>query len=127
MGLIARMLRETVVYWPPTGPDQFGILGFGTAVELPGRWEDATEEFIDANGTRTMSKARVYVGEDVLVGGFLWRGDLSSGSDITSTTDPRLNPGAWEIRKFDKLPKLHFVPADLLDPTSDKFLRTVLL
>jgi len=121
MGVITRMLRQTAVYWPPesieTGGDDFDDFGqalVSTGYEIEVRWVDVTEEFIDSNGTRQLSRAKVYVSEDVEVGGILMLGEEA---DITDLVDIKENEGAWEIRRFEKQPNFK----------ATEFLRTAFL
>ena len=103
MGIITKMLKQTAVYWAPSGADEYGIPTWATPVEISCRWEDSTAEFTDADGERKMSKAIVYVSQDVEERGVLLLSDLNSGID---QDNPKANDGAWEIRRFDKLPNL---------------------
>jgi len=117
MSLITRMRKQNAIYWPPATADDYGRVAVGTLVELTltggvnsrVRWEDQAKEFIDSNGITRVSQAVVYVpalpggGGEVAVGGFLWLGDRG---DLESETDPGANEGAWEVRRFDKLPNL---------------------
>lgn len=129
MALLTTMRRQNAIYWPPEQSDSYGRPGFGNLVELVRvvatginyrvRWKDEIVEFIDSAGTTVRSKARVYVpqlpdGTDVQVGGFLWLGDLA---DLADQINPTANPGASEIRRFDKNP----------DFKATKFLRTAYL
>ena len=118
MGIINRMRRQNAIYWPPATPDDFGRPAHGALVELiqvPNgganlrvRWEDVVDEFMDANGEKSLSRARVYVpqlpdGSEVAVGGWLWLGDRAG---LTDEAVPRNNPGAYEVRRFDKMPTI---------------------
>ena len=103
MGIITRMMKQTAVYWAPSTIDEFGKFTWAEPVEIVCRWEDVAEEYIDAEGDRQLSSAKVYVGEDVEVGGVLFLGEIT---DIESGGDPKDNDGAWEIRKFAQLPNL---------------------
>ena len=116
MSLIARMRRQNAVYWPPGTVDKFGRACPGTLIELTlagwvnsrVRWEDTVKEYLDAQGTVTLSAAVVFVpalpgGGEVAVGGWLWLGDRS---DLTDEADPRGNSGAYEVKRVDKLPNL---------------------
>ena len=121
MGIIARMRKQTAVYWPlassDSGGDDFDDYGQPVVtdpIEISCRWEDVAEEFIDAKGTRQVSKSTVYVDQDVDVGGILM---LGTEDDITDSTNIKENEGAWEIRRFDKLPNLR----------ATEFLRTAWL
>lgn len=103
MSVIVKMRKQTAVYWPPDdgGFDKYGRPTVGTAEELTVRWEDVMEEFLDADGNTQMSMAKVYTGQDVELGGYLWLGELT---DLTDQVDPRNNNGAFEIMRFEKLP-----------------------
>ena len=111
MGIIAKMLQyQTGVYWPPGSIDSDGddFDDFGQPIvsspfEISVRWEDRIEEFLDAEGTRQLSNAVVYVDQDVELGGILMLGELN---DITDVVNIKENDGAWEIRRFEKMPTL---------------------
>jgi len=116
MRLLKKMLKQTAVYWPLTSVefDGYGQPVPSTPIEIKVRWEDVCEEFLDANGTMQLSKAKVYVDRDVEVGGILMLGELSSGVD---ESNPKENDDAWEIRRVEKLPTLN----------AKEFLRTIYL
>ncbi|GAG43360.1 unnamed protein product, partial [marine sediment metagenome] len=107
MSLITRMLKQTCVYWPLESVesavaddfDNYGQPQVSTPSEISCRWEDVSEEFIDAQGTRQISRAKVYVDQDVDVGGILMLGELA---DITDEENIKENDGAYEIKRFDK-------------------------
>lgn len=128
MSIISKSRKQNAIYWPPGTVDDFGMPSVGALVELVlisgtgnfrVRWEGRAEEFLDPNGTTQISNAVVYVpalpgGGEVEVGGFLWLGDRA---DLTDEADPKANPGAWEVRRVDKLPNLK----------ASEWLRTVYL
>ncbi len=109
MSIITRMLKQTCVYWALATEESAGLSDYDDygqpiitdPVEVECRWEDVNEEFIDAKGTRQLSKAKVYVESDVDVGGILM---LGTKDDITDSTNIKENEGAYEIKRFDKLP-----------------------
>jgi len=101
MSIITRMRKQTAVYWAYTSTDEYGVKQVGSPVLIKCRWEDKSEEFLDSHGERQMSNAVVYVDRDTPIGGILMLGVLA---DITDSTNIKENDGAWEIRKFDKLP-----------------------
>ena len=111
MGIITKMLNyQTAVYWALASDesagsdyDNFGKPNFTDPIEIKVRWEDNMVEFIAADGTQQMSTAVVYVDRDVDLGGVLMLGDLD---DVTDEDNPKENENAWEIRRFDKMPKL---------------------
>jgi len=121
MRILTTMRKQTAVYWPPGSEasggadfDDYGQPLYATPVELLCRWEDKSEEFINANGTRELSHSLVYVGQDVRPGGALL---LSALVDVSDLVIPKNNAGAWEIKRFDKIPTLK----------ADKFLRIAYL
>ena len=113
MSLISRMITygQKAVYWALLGADSAGVVDYDDygqpqytdPVEINCRWEEITIEFLDSQGTRQLSNARVYVGQDVDIGGVLMLGELA---DVTDDDIPKENDNAWEIRRFEKLPTL---------------------
>ena len=128
MSIIERMLKQKCVYWPPGSDDEdSGALGldfddygqplYADPVELKCRWEDRAEEFITAGGTNAISRSVVYVASDVRTGGVLLLTTLVALTATGNLTVPKNNDGAWEIKRFDKLPNLK----------ATKFVRTAYL
>jgi hypothetical protein len=124
MRIIKKMRRQTAVYWEPSEVGEEGQMTFLEPIEIKCRWEDITEQYIDRAGTPQTSSARVYVDRDLFKLGVLWLPpenlNLNEGdalSQVTSEEDPFANSGAFEIRKFEKLPVLK-------PKTEDDFLRT---
>lgn len=113
MDILEDMRQQRAVYWPPMPPTRHGQKTYDTPVELLVRWEQTGEVFLDRDGNQQVSRAMVYVGDDVLELGVLWLStktlDDSEGSalgELTDESDPFLNPGAYEIRRFEKMPTL---------------------
>ena len=109
MGIITRMLKETVVYWAPLLPDANGQPTYDLPVELAARWEEDIRDFIDIRGADEFSdleiaRTKVFVASDVEPGGVLMLGQLTSS---VNTLDPKANDNAWEIKRFTNLPKLN--------------------
>ena len=110
MSIITRMRKQTAVYWALASNESGGIAydDYGRPqhtdpVEVTCRWEGVNEEFLDSQGARQMSRAIVYVPQDMVEGEILMLGELT---DITDETNLKENDNAWEIRRFDKLPTL---------------------
>ena len=106
MAIIKKMLKQQAVYWPLASEtsDAYGQPVYDTAYQMKCRWEDVSVEFLKSDGTSKVSQAIVYVQSDVVAGGVLWLGTLA---DVpASLTDPKLNAGAFEIQRFEKLPDL---------------------
>lgn len=98
---ISRFLDQTCVYWPPGEVDYNGQKQFGSPVELACRWVEASEVFLDSNGNQQVSHTKVRLDADVLELGVLWEGTLATKS---ADPDPFANSGAYEIRKYRKIP-----------------------
>jgi hypothetical protein len=97
-----RAMKQTAVYWAPSSEaDRFGQPVVQTPVQIACRWEEKSDEFVDAEGTTQTSKAVLIVDRDLEVGGVLMQGTLE---DVDHPTDPKANDGAEEIRAFNKTP-----------------------
>jgi len=113
MGIVQKMLNyDTCVYWALASNESGGIAYddygqplYTDPVELKCRWDGVAKEFVDAKGTTLVSRAVVYVESDVDVGGLLFHGTLD---ELDSGLDPRTQDGAWEIKRFDKIPHLKY-------------------
>ncbi len=105
---IIRACTQTVVYWGSPSPDGYGSNTFATAIEILCRWEDRTGTFVSNRGEQTYSKAHVYTLQDVDENGFLYLGELDDIADSSGdpVADPKIVEGAWEIKRFDKIPSL---------------------
>lgn len=104
MGILQKILKQTAVYWPPASNqfDSFGKPVQSDPVEISCRWEDKTREDITEEGTRLVPDVRAFVGQDLEIGGVLMLGTL----DDISEDYPLDNPGAYEIKTFEKIPDL---------------------
>jgi hypothetical protein len=105
MSLISKMRRQTAVYWARTGTNDRGRAVFDNPVELRVRWDGVVEEFVSPDGRTGLSHAKVYVGEDVTLGGILWLGTLADLTDAQEAA-PLTITGAYEIRRFDTIPNM---------------------
>lgn len=85
--------------------DNYGQPQHTDPVEIPCRWDDIFEEFIDPKGTKQLSKSKVMVLEDLDVGGMIFHGTLAQ---VTEPDDPRSQDDAWEIRQFKKIPHIKY-------------------
>lgn len=105
MALIDRMRKQTAVYWGSPKPDGFGGVVFDPPREISVRWEQSASKFTDPSGQEQVSKAKVYVGEDLALGGFLMLGELSQ---LAPGTKPSQVTGAMSgfIRQVSSVPDL---------------------
>lgn len=92
-------LNQTATYWAKTGNDGVGWFTFSTPTILACRWEDKNEVITDAEGKEIISDAKVFLGQDVVLSGFLYLG-------VSTEADPADVDGAKEIKKFNKTPDL---------------------
>jgi len=116
LSLPTRSLKQTAVYWPPAGGDDydqdapyddFGRPVIGChPVEIKCRWEDTQEEIRRPDGSIIVSKSKVIVDQDVAMGGLLIIGTIDDLPGYTETTDLQSDLGAFEIVKFVKIPTL---------------------
>ncbi len=85
MKIIRKMLVHKCMYWSNPVPDGYGGYTFQPPIELKCRWEDINERFITDANTEDLSKSKVYVDRDLMVGGYLLEG---LGEDIDLTGNP---------------------------------------
>lgn len=105
MGFLTRSHNQDLVYWGTPVNDGLGGVTFAAPVNIKGRWEDVQKKVIDASGQEIVSTSLVYLGQDVDIGGWLYRGKIL---DIVSAdrTIPGNVSGAKEIRSFSKISNL---------------------
>lgn len=104
MGILSKIRVQTAVYWGTHGTipaSEYGKPAYASPVQITCRWIDKSERFVDTTGTERVSRAKVFVDQDVVVGGLLM---LGTTSDITDSNNPRNNTGAWEIQSVLKAP-----------------------
>lgn len=58
--LLQKMLKQTLVYWPPAGNDGFGGKTFGEPVEIRCRWLYVNELFVGPQKKEIMSQAKAF-------------------------------------------------------------------
>jgi len=119
MSLLEKMLTQKAVYWgkATVAFDEYGKPLHTTPVQILCRWVETAEQFIAADGTTQVSTLKVYVGQDVEVGGLLMRGELTEVQESTFPDNPKEAVGVEEIKSFKKVP----------DFRGTRFLREALL
>ena len=90
---------QTATYWAPATVNAFNEKTFGLPVQLVVRWEDTTTKKNDNKSEIVMSKATVYLDQDVAIGGYLFLG-------ASVVLDPNDEPEAHLILFFDRVPNL---------------------
>jgi len=104
--LTGKLISQSVTWWPATAGDGFGGDVFSAPVLLSARWEDRQETFYGALDRRELvSKAVVFLEQDVAVGDYLCRGNQTTQSNPTSVA------GALKIQRYDKIPDLRNLDA----------------
>ena len=94
-------LRDDAVYWAPPTIGAYGTRTFATGVSRESKWFDRADVFRKPTGEEATSSAVVLLAEDVVVGGYLWRGSILSLSEEQRTT-PLSIDGARRIEAFEK-------------------------
>lgn len=101
--ILTRTCRQTAVYWQAPTPDGYGGFEFDSAYpqEIDCRWEQRVELIKTSAGEEKVSRARVFLTQDVEEGGFLFLGTLDDlDSDVEE--DPKKDKDIHEILRFDK-------------------------
>ena len=115
---ISDICNQTAVYWDSPQNDGFGRMIYGAPVEVNCFWVDEQETMIDNDGKEWVTKAKVFVLQDLDEQGVLWLGTLSSLSD-DEKTDPKANlQKTQEIKRFIKTPSFY---------DEDSYVRKVIL
>lgn len=90
---------QTATYWVLSGNDGYGGKTFSSPTTLSVFWQDVQEKYTDEKGEEKVSRAKVFVQEDVTLGSYLYLGTSTESSPYDVS-------GAYEIRSFSKLPSL---------------------
>lgn len=91
--------------------DQFGKPVLAAPIELTCRWEDTIEEVLSVDGEKTLTKAKVFVGQDVANRGVMIKGELGT---ITDQINPYNNvdtfgtPLAHRIIRYTSTPDIKY-------------------
>ena len=104
-GFISKQLSQTLVYWANPVNNGYGSYTFSAPVEIPGRCEFRTERVLTDMGEEVLSKAFIYLDQEVRAGEYLYLGSLDD-SDVEGNTDPKTIAGAMYVLTFLKIPRL---------------------
>ncbi len=105
MSLITRMRKGTAVYWARSTRDAYGQWTFASPVQISVRWEWIESLHQSDKGEKWMSNSTVYVDRDMSTGDWLFDGTIQ---DLTSESIPQSNSGAFQVKKFEKVPTLRY-------------------
>jgi hypothetical protein len=93
-------LHQTATVWTTT-PNAFGGYNFAEPYTIKCRWEDRTELYYGRmSGKEEVSRAAIFVEEDLSVGDWIVLGDY------TDVVDPSTIAGALPVRDFSSSPDL---------------------
>lgn len=98
--IFKRSHKQKAVYWGTPVNTGSGYYTYDSPVEINVRWEDRQEKFTDQNGEEQLSRAVVFLSQDVDIQGQL---SLMQLINLSSTERPEDNSG-WEIKAFRKIP-----------------------
>jgi hypothetical protein len=115
--MISRNLPQTAVYWGNPHNDGYGGMAYDDPVEINCRWEDKQQILgtITGNqiiGFQSVSRAIVYVDQDLDVDGIMMLGELtdledSEGDSSGEYYDPAQLTNTYIIKRFEKAPALN--------------------
>lgn len=93
------------MYWGSPNATEDGSLSLATPVEINCMWHDTSEVFKDKNGKEKVSRAKVFVTQDIDDEGILYHGRLD---DLTAAqkSNPLILNTAFEIAAINKVPQL---------------------
>jgi len=110
---INQVCKQIAVYWGNPVADGYGGYSYDDPEEIYCRWSDEKQLFEADDGTQQVSKAILYLVEDVDMNGLLYLGELDDLDTSEEDSD-----GAWHspetnietglciIKKFTKVPAL---------------------
>lgn len=91
--------KQDITYWAPLGENDEGGTAYSTPVTFQGRWEDRAQEFNTNTGETQVSNAVVFVPQEVMIDGYLYRG-------VSVDASPHNVLGAFPIRNIRRTPDL---------------------
>lgn len=98
-------LKDTAVYWALASFGSDGSPVYSTPVEIVCLWVARIDNILDDKGREAISRATVYVNQDLTTHGRLYHGELTDLS-TAEKTDPLTVSDAYEIMAFLKTPSL---------------------
>ena len=102
--IVSRLCTEIAVYWGSPVSDGMGSFAFATPIEIPCRWQESGQILSDKDGNEIISKAVVYVTQDLDEEGMLYLGtliDLGITSDNISVDDTNVDVDDTDVTVDD--------------------------
>ena len=105
---IQKVCVQTAVYWGNPKSDGYGGMTFDDPVDILCRWDVGSSKLPnvigDGRGNEIITRAEILVTQDLDEQGWLYLGSLSELDP--ESNDPKLVDGAYEIKRFDKIPMI---------------------
>lgn len=92
---------QTATHWTIT-QDRFGGYTFSAPTTFICRWEDKTDEFMDANGRQAISRAFVYTERELELEDYLYLGSTAAADPETVTPKHKVA----QVRRRDLIPSV---------------------
>lgn len=115
---ISDICIHTAVYWGGPQNNGFGRMVYDDPVEISCFWIDEQETLIDNDGKEWVTKAKVFVLQDIDEQGVLYLGSLSGLTDSQKSDPVASLDKAREVKRFLKTPSLY---------DDDTYVRKVIL
>lgn len=96
MRLSQRNRKQDATRWTPDSLDIYGNATW-TSSSLKVRWEDKKEKTVDIEGNDIVSNSIIYLGEDILIGDYLYLGTSANASPPE---------GSFRVKNFSKIPNI---------------------
>lgn len=100
---IKRLLTQTVVYWANPVNDGANGFTYDAPVELAARCEHKVELVVTEMGEEILSKAHIYMDQEVDEGEYIYLGTLDA---LESSPVPSDTEKAMRVLAFEKIPQL---------------------
>lgn len=91
--------HQIATYWDTPVSNGFGGYTFENPKVINVRWEERQDEFLDAKGDKRISRAIVFISEELTLGGYLMLGDHSD-------LGPTALDDSWQIKKLTVIPDI---------------------
>lgn len=101
---LARACKQPAVYWGTPRSNGRGGFTYATPIEIQVLWNDRIQVLSVDEGDKIISRAFVYVLQDVDVEGLLYKGTLASLTTIQKTTPASIENGICIIKRFENYP-----------------------
>jgi hypothetical protein len=102
-GVEIHSVKQTALLWTKGATvDDWGVMSVESAIAIPVRWLNTTQDSLDPQGNRVTVDATAVVDRDIAEGSLMWLGsfdDLPGTASVPET-------GLMEVVKFEKTPDL---------------------